>query len=190
MKNKKLLPLVEAAIMLALTMALKTFTPFKLPFGGSVTLCSLLPIIVLSYRHGIKWGLGTGFAFAVLSALMGLDNIAYISKSFTTLFIFFFFDYIGACTVLGLGGIFRKKIKNSVLGLTLGSIVATVLRYFCYIISGTTIWRDMSEYPTITKAALWYSVTYNGSYMIPEIIITAIGAAALAGAMNLRKKKL
>lgn len=189
-KSENLQAMIEAAVMLALSLALKTFTPFKLPFGGSVTLCSLLPICVLSYRRGLKWGFGTGFVFGLLSLLLGLDNLAYIAKSFSTLLIFVLFDYVLACMALGFGGVFRKVIKNQIVSLTLGSVVATVLRCLCYIVSGVTIWRDMAEYPTVTGAALVYSISYNVSYMLPEIIITAIGCVAVAGVINLRKKRL
>ena len=189
-KSENLQAMIEAAVMLALTLALKTFTPFKLPFGGSVTLCSLLPICVLSYRRGLKWGFGTGLVFGIMSLLLGLDNMAYLAKSFGTLAIFVLFDYVLACLSLGFGGIFRKVIKNRILSLTLGSVVATVLRACCYVVSGVTIWRDMAEYPTVTTAALWYSITYNLSYMLPEIIITAVGSIAVASVINLRKKRI
>lgn len=189
-KKESLYAMIEAAIMLALTMALDMFAVIRMPYGGSVTICSLLPIIALSYRRGLKWGFGTGFVFGLLSMILGLDNLAYIAKDFGTLLIFFVFDYFLACTVLGFGGIFRNIIKRPYIALPLGALVATSLRFLSYVISGFTIWRQVADYPTASLAALWYSITYNASYMIPEIIITVVAAGIVAGVVDLRKKRI
>lgn len=45
----------------------------------------------------------------------------------------FFFDYIGAFTVLGLAGLFRKREMQGWIG---GTVAAIVLRYAMHVVSG------------------------------------------------------
>ena len=71
--------LVLAGVLVALGTALSFVKVFDLPYGGSITLCSMLPVMLFSYRAGIKWGLGAGFTFSVLELLFGLDALKGIS---------------------------------------------------------------------------------------------------------------
>ena len=106
--------LTECAIMLALAVVLNELTPFKLPFGGSVTFFAQLPIVIVGYRHGLKWGLFTGFAMGVIEMLFGLENFSYVT-GIAAYLILIFADYVIAYSALGLGGVFRKSIKNQAL---------------------------------------------------------------------------
>ena len=107
------------------------------------------------------------------------------------------FDYILAYTALGLGGIFRNKIKNAGVSLMCGSLVALGARYLCHIISGYVLFAGWAEwfftqdgFPAWgaqlvealdpTTLSIVYSVVYNGLYMIPEMIFTAIAAFLIA----------
>lgn len=58
--------LVECALMIALGTVLANIKIYELPNGGSVTLFSMLPFILISFRHGVKWGLFTGFVNSLL----------------------------------------------------------------------------------------------------------------------------
>ena len=51
--------LVECALMIALGTVLANIKIYELPNGGSITLFSMLPFIMISFRHGVKWGLFT-----------------------------------------------------------------------------------------------------------------------------------
>ena len=179
-KKQKTRRLAESAIMLALSTILAEFAVFKLPYGGSVTLFSQLPMVVISYRYGVKWGAFTGLVMAVIQMLFGLENFTWVSGIVAYL-ILIFADYIVAFGVLGLGGMFKNKIKNQAVSLALGSIVVSLVRYVCHFISGVTIWSSYAE-----GASVWeYSLTYNGSYMIPELIITAVGAVIVGSVFDL-----
>ena len=57
MKQTKTRTLVECAILIAIATVLSLFKLLDLPYGGSITLASMLPIVLLSYRHGLVWGL-------------------------------------------------------------------------------------------------------------------------------------
>ena len=106
-------------------------------------------------------------------------------------------DYVVAFTVLGLGGLFRNKIQNSGVALMTGSLVALGARYVAHIASGYILFAGYAEWfftqdgfpawgaglvETLSPELLGfvYSVVYNGMYMIPEMILTAVVALLLA----------
>ncbi len=208
MKRKKLLMLVESAIMLTMGVALEFIGKMfglELPFGGQITIVSMLPIVLISYRHGVKWGLFSSFVYSLMQIALGLKTVTaafqpgYFGDS-VLLFnaiIMLLLDYIIAYTVLGLGGIFRNKIKNTAVSLSLGSVVALTLRYAVHILSGYILFSGWAEwfftqegFPAWGAALVEnvspnllgfiYSVVYNGLYMIPEIVLTAIAAVIIS----------
>lgn len=170
--------LTETAIMLALAVALSYVQIFSLPMGGSVTLFSQVPIIIIGYRYGAKWGISTGVIYGVLEMLLqGLGNFAYV-KGFGSYLILILADYVLAFMVLGLGGaMFKKAIKNQAVALGLGAFVASLLRFLCHFISGVTIW---GEYADGWKSVWAYSAGYNGSYMAAEAAISVVGVVLLS----------
>lgn len=186
--SKRTFNLVLAGVMIAMGTALGFVKPFELPYGGAITLCSMLPVMFFSYRCGLKWGLSAGLVFSVLQLLFGLDALKGISAMMVVGSILL--DYILAFTVLGLAGMFRGKIKNDAAAFTLGSFVSMMLRYFCSFLSGWVLWASFNEtadmqgfiatfFPALgnlsgTALAVVYSLVYNGSYMIPEIILTCV----------------
>ena len=107
--------LVAMAFVLAL---LSEFIPLQLPFGGSVTLASMLPIVLISYIFGVKWGVGSAFIFAILQMILGSKTISALFLPGDEQVIWWkavlicLLDYIVAFTVIGLAGIFVKKIKK------------------------------------------------------------------------------
>lgn len=185
--------LTETAIMLALAVALSYVQIFTLPMGGSITLFSQLPIIIIGYRYGAKWGISTGIIYGLLEMLLqGLGNFAYV-KGIGSYLILIFADYVLAFMVLGLGGaMFRKAIKNQAAALGLGAFVGSLLRFICHFISGVTIW---GEYADGWKSVWAYSAGYNGSYMAAEAAISVVGAVLLSLVLDfsspslIRKKK-
>lgn len=184
--------LTETAIMLALAVALSYVKVFDLPMGGSVTLFSQVPIIIIGYRYGAKWGISTGVIYGVLEMLLqGLGNFAYV-KGIGSYLILILADYVLAFMALGLGGaMFKKPIKNQPLALGLGAFAGSLLRFICHFVSGVTIW---GEYADGWKSVWGYSFGYNGSYMAAEAVISVIGVVVLSvlldfNSVDLRKKK-
>jgi thiamine transporter len=82
-------------------------------------------------------------------------------------------DYVLAFTVLGTAAFFGKPLKDRRAAAALGASSVVFLRFLCSFISGIVIWGSYA--PAGTPVWL-YSLTYNGSYMLPELIITALGA--------------
>lgn len=200
--------LTESAMLLAVAIVLelvsKMFIP-EMPFGGQITLVSMLPVVLISYRYGVKWGLCSGFAYALLEMAIGTKTVmaafqpGYFGDGvlIVNALIMCFLDYVVAFTVLGLGGIFRNRIAKPGVALMTGSLVALGARYVAHIASGYILFAGYAEWfftqegfptwgaslvETLSPELLGfvYSVVYNGMYMIPEMILTAVVALLLA----------
>jgi len=207
MKNTKKLAMSAMLIALSAVLALISMAvPLQLPFGGSVTLASMLPIVLVGYMFGIKWGLGSAIVFAFIQMFLGWGTVSAFflpgdsQMMWWKAVIVVLIDYILAYTVLGFSGIFTKKIKKPALALCVGSIFALTLRYICHIISGAIFFGTWAEWfftdvmPGLGEwalssfsgggLALIYSVVYNGLYMIPEIILTAVLALIVPNLMG------
>ena len=172
MKNSKTLTLVEGAVMVALATVLSFIRVYKLPWGGSITLLSMLPIAVFSIKHGVAKGLGAAFVFSLIQFIQGItDGLFGWGLSPIMLVACLFIDYLAAYTVLGVAGMFRKK---GAVGWIAGTMIAVFLRFVCHFISGVVIWKSFGALwdGFSTDNSVLYSLLYNGSYMLPEMIFT------------------
>ena len=179
----KLLRLVESALLLAVAAVLSMVKVLDLPYGGSITAFSALPILLVAYRHGTAWGLFTGFAYSLTQLLLGLNTLSYATGPAAAVAIIVL-DYLLAFTVLGLGGLFRKTVKEQGKALVLAALLTGVLRYVCHVIAGCTVWAGLS---IPTEAALLYSLAYNATYMLPEMLVTMLGAWYFSRAVDIRE---
>lgn len=194
--------LTESAILIAIASVLAIISgmlPLSLPFGGGFTLFSMLPIVLIAYRYGTKWGLFSAFVYSLVQIATGFKTVSALfmpgdeQMALWKALLVCLLDYILAFTVLGLGGIFRNKIKNPAAALCLGSIAALFGRFFMHFLSGSLFygaWAEwfftqdgIAEFGTTVLTnfsgvglSMLYSLIYNATYMIPEIILTAIGA--------------
>ncbi len=180
MKNTKVRALVESAIMIAIATVLSLIKIVDLPYGGSVTVASMFPIVLISYRHGIKQGCAAGLVYSVIQQLLGLSTLSYFT-TWQSILAIFLLDYIIAFAAAGLGGAFRKCAKSQSLALSLGGLLVCILRYICHVISGATVWAGVSIPST---AVLTYSLAYNATYMLPEAIIMIIVAVYMGSVIN------
>lgn len=181
--NKKVVMLCESAIMIALATVL-SLLKIEWPFGGSITICSMLPILIIGYRYKPVWGCVTGVVYGLVQMLLGLSNFSYATSGMAVVMILLF-DYLIAFGVIGFGGVFRG-IKNQALGLGLGALLAGFLRFLCHFISGITVWGGFAE----DMPAWLYSITYNGAYMLPETAILIVGAVVIGLIIDFRSPKL
>ena len=171
--------LVEGAAMVALATVLSFIRVFKLPWGGSITLLSMLPIVLFSIRRGVKSGLVVSFVYALVQFFQGvLDGLFGWGLTPGMLIACILLDYVLAFFVLGLAGLFRKK---SIVGWIGGIALAVGLRFVCHFLSGVVIWGSFGElWSGFSTDNTWlYSFLYNGCYMLPEMLFTIIGAVAL-----------
>jgi thiamine transporter len=211
--------LTVSAMMIAIATAMSflcSVIPFlNALFGGSFTFGSMICIVIVSYMFGIKWGTFTALVYAVLQMLLGHGTIVALftptDDSYMGITVAIFvclIDYVLAYTVLGLGGLFRTRIQKKGLALCLGSIVALLARYLCHIVSGALFYGMWAEWfftqegihelygqwvlSTFSGASLSiiYSIVYNGMYMIPEIVLTAVLAFVLTRIPQIRREDL
>ena len=180
MQNKKLLALVEGAVMVALATVLSFIKLVQFPWGGGVTLLSMLPIVIFSIRRGVKSGLIASFAYSLIQFIQGIaiDGLFGWGLSAGALVACIFLDYIIAFTVLGIAGIFGNKKLLNMLG---GIVLAMVLRWVSHVISGAAIFHSAGMiWEAFSTENEWvYSMVYNGIYMGIELIATVIVAAIL-----------
>lgn len=165
--------------MIALAAVLSFIRIYKLPWGGSITLLSMLPIAVFSIKHGTIKGLTVAFMFSLLQFGQGISE-GLFGWGLTPVMLIscILFDYIAAFTVVGLSGMFRSK---GAAGWIFGTITALMLRFVCHFLSGIVVWKSFGELwdGFSTDNIYLYSLLYNGSYMLPEIMLTAVGAYLL-----------
>ena len=208
--------ITESAMLLAVAIVLELVAKMvipEMPFGGQITLVSMLPVVLISYRHGVKWGLVSGFCYALLEMALGIKTVSaafqpgYFGDGvmLVNALIMCALDYIVAYTVLGLGGCLRNDVENPSAALALGSVIALLLRYASHIASGYILFSGWAEWFFTQEGfpawgaklveslssellGLTYSVVYNGMYMIPEIILTAVAAIFLGKVRPIAQK--
>ena len=165
--------------MVALATVLSFIRVFKLPWGGSITLLSMLPIVLFSIRRGVQSGMVVSFVYALVQFFQGvLDGLFGWGLTPVMLIACILLDYVLAFFVLGLAGLFRKKGISGWIG---GIALAVGLRFVCHFLSGVVIWGSFGElWSGFSTDNTWlYSFLYNGCYMLPEMLFTIIGAVAL-----------
>ena len=133
--------LVECALMIALATILSYIPIFKLPHGGSITLVSMLPIILVSFRRGPAWSLLTAFVFSLIQLLLGVSDLTYC-QTLGAVVGSVLLDFLIAFTVLGLAGLIAKPIPNRLAGVCVGTLAVCLLRYLCSFLSGYIVWKD------------------------------------------------
>lgn len=179
MKRSGMLPYIEGALVIAMSVILGLIRVYRLPWGGAVTLLSMLPISLYSIKHGVKKGIEISFIFALFQFIQGIsDGLFAWGLTPVMLISCIFIDYILAYTVIGLAGIFRSK---GAVGWISGTVIALLLRFICHFISGAFIFKSLGKLwdGFSTDNTYLYSLVYNGAYMLPEIIFTSIGAFAI-----------
>lgn len=142
--------LAHASMALALSFVLSYIRFFRMAGGGAVTPGSMLPVMLFSAAYGLVPGLLVGFAYSLLQIVQGAEFAGFMGL---------LLDYILAFTALGLAGLARKWPKTW--GLYIAMVIALLGRLVCSILSGVIVW----------STPLWGSITYNCSYMLPEMVI-------------------
>lgn len=166
--------LVYGALCVALSFLLSYIKLFSLPQGGSITLASMLPLAFFANRFGLRRGLLVGAVAGVLQ---------FVQEPFIIHWAQPFFDYVFAFAALGLAGLFPRS-------LALGTAVGAVGRIIITIIAGAIFWH---MYAPAGMNPWIYSITYNGTILIPDLVICVVIALlppvtkALARAVPERK---
>lgn len=154
--------------MIALSTVLSQIKILAMPYGGSLTAGSMVPILLVGLRHGTKWGITAG----VLTGLLNLIIDPQVYHPVQVLL-----DYPIAFGFLGLAGLARGKAEWA--GSLLGSL-ALFGRFVAHVISGVIFFAEYAGDQNV-----WvYSILYNGGYMLPEMIVSALLLMALLPALR------
>ena len=155
MNGKMTRKLTESAVFIALGTIL-SILKIDLPFGGGVTIASMLPLVLISHRWGWKWGVLTAFVYSVIQMFLGLDNVGY-ATSFVMALGIIFLDYIIAYTVIGFSGAFDRPLGKTRASMAVGIAVTFVLRFCCHLLTGVWIWGEwMPEtFMNMTMTSPW-----------------------------------
>ena len=177
MKRTNLVVLTECSIMVALAFALSYARVYEMPLGGSVTLASMLPIMLVSLKHGSNVGLGAGFAYSLTQLFQALlaGNVFPYCETGTTLALCVLFDYIIPFTLLGLANVFNgtKLFKNNEISFYAGTAIVVFIRFICHFITGVAIW---GQWAPNGMGKYLYSFLYNGSFLGADFVICIIVA--------------
>lgn len=165
--------LTVSAMLIAMSTVLSMIKPIDLPFGGSVTPLSMLPVMLIPLMYGAGWGFFACFTNSVIQMFLSLAEVLTWGMTPVTLVACILLDYILAYTVLGVIGFFRKG-NNAVI--IVGAIVALFGRLLMHFISGCVLF---GEFDAGFFTGLWAALSYNLSYMVPEMITTSIVLAFL-----------
>ncbi len=215
MKKQSTVRLVESALLIAIAAVIELVSKtlgLELPFGGTITLASMFPIVLIAYKYGTKWGLLSGFTYSLVQMLLGAKTVSAMFLPGDDQMVLWqaicicLLDYVLAYTLLGLGGIFKGKFKKPAAELALGAFVALLLRYLVHIVSGAIFYGAYAEWFFTQEGfysigekilgtfsgsslAIVYSIFYNGLYMVPEIILTTVVAAILGSVPQITGQK-
>ncbi len=185
---KTLLKLVISGMMIGLGTVLSMIKIFEMPFGGSVTLLSMLPSVLVSVMCGTGWGLAAAFVSSLIQLFLSLSEVLSWGLTPVMLIGTMLLDYILPYTLLGFAGIFRK---NGYMGVCAGTFLALILRFLSHFASGVILWANFEKFMAFGKEwighPVLYSICYNGAFMLPEIIITLLGTALIFGSSEIRR---
>lgn len=157
--------LAEAGMMIALAIILGEYIKlFKMPMGGSVTLGGMVPLFIFAFRWGGKKGILVGAIYGILDLILG----GFYSMHPVSILL----DYPLAFGMIGLAGFFKK----STAGYFGGILTGVIGRFLCHTISGVVFYASNAPKG---QAPLVYSILYNGTFLIPELVITLVMALVI-----------
>lgn len=164
MKTRKL---TLGAVLIALATVLSLIPLFSMPYGGSVTAGSMVPIILFSLKSDFKWGIIQAIVYGVVQLVMGW--YAPPAQNFISFALVILLDYIIAFGVLGLAGPISRKTGKTLVSTVIATLAVLFLRFLCHFASGILIWASFAP----EGQPVWlYSLLYNGGYMLGEAVVT------------------
>ncbi|MCI9077097.1 MAG: proton-coupled thiamine transporter YuaJ [Dorea sp.] len=169
--------LVFCGIAMALAFVTSYIKIFEMPWGGSVTLCSMLFIVLIANWYGAKTGISVGLAYSILQ---------FIQEPFVLSFFQVCCDYFLAFAALGIAGFFAKNSH----GLIKGYVAAVLARGAFHALGGYLYWMNYmpENFPQSLKSI--YPIAYNYSFLLAEGLITIVilSIPAVTKALNQVKR--
>lgn len=141
--------LAECAILIAMGTVL-SLVKIPFPFGGSITALSMLPLVILCVRHGMKWAFASALIYSLLQIVTGVSTVSAMFLPGDNQMIWYqaviicLIDYVLAYTAIASAALFvngsmsKRLCKGAALGLS--------LRYLCHIVSGAIFYGAWAEW--------------------------------------------
>lgn len=168
--------LTNSALMIALAQVLSLLAVFQGAYGGDVTIGGSVPIIIISLMYGAKWGIFTALVSTLVNMLFK-GVITALPADIGTYVLMILLDYVIAFGVIGLAGFFSRILGGKRWSMIASAAIVNFLRFICHFISGIVLW---GSYAPEGQPVWLYSITYNGGYMLPEMIIATVIIAFLS----------
>lgn len=165
----RLLRLVESAVMIGAAVALSFVKVWEMPQGGSITLGSMVPIILIALRYGAGWGVTAGAVAGILQFIIKPEFYHPVQV---------LLDYPVAFGALGLAGLARG---SGVLAQAWLGALAIAGRFVAHLVSGVVFF---GEYAPAGQSPWIYSAIYNGTYLLPEAVLSGVLLMALLPALE------
>ncbi len=147
----------ECSVAVALAVLCSFIKVWEMPQGGSVAL-TMVPLLIISFRRGVAAGIFSGAVYGLVSLLFA--GVVYHPMSILL-------DYILAFGAIGIAGLLRKSLAKTMCGVCIG----VGLRFIFSLISGAVLFGSFApegQNPWV------YSLIYQATYMIPELVISII----------------
>lgn len=161
-KNKGAVIMIEGALCIALSVVLSYFNLFTMPQGGSVDF-ALMPLIVFSYRRGLKWGIQAGILSGLIRILLG----SYVYNPVQAIL-----EYPLAYAFIGLTAMHPRIV---------GLIFSAIGKIACHIIAGAIFF---AQYAPEGQNPWIYSLIYNTPVESVKYILSGIFALILWKALE------
>ena len=186
--RENILRISTGGVCLALAFVLSQLKLFEMPMGGSVTIASMLPIMLISVKYGVKTGLATSFVYSLTQLMQAFAsaNVFPYCETGTTLAVCILFDYLVPFTLLGLAGLCHKMslTKNTELNVYIGIVGSVVLRFICHFITGVAIW---GQWAPDGMGKYLYSFVYNAGFLSVDFLICIVCAVLIFRKAELKK---
>ena len=193
--KSKIYKIAFCGIMIALSTVLSICTRFwEMPMGGEVNLCGMLPVMLIGYYFGTRYGVVACLAYSVIEMGVGLGSVLSWGLTPQVVVASVLLDYILAYTALGFSGIFKEiwqkkkplSQKSAFVTFLLGMIFCVVLRFVLHFISGVVLFSTWATFQPV-----WlYSVAYNAGYLAPNLGICLVGGCLIFHPLNKAVEKL
>lgn len=184
--HETILATASGGMAIALSTVLSLIKLYEMPQGGSITPASLLPIFFCALAFGPGWGIGIGAVYGLLQ---------FIISPYAAHWASIILDYPLAFALIGLAGIFAAKRDDRTgernilrrLGLiplwrvVIAIVIGIIGRYLSSFLSGMIFY---GSYAPEGQSAAIYSLIYNATYILPDMVIIFIILIPLAAAVR------
>ena len=180
MKQKtKIITMAEIAIFASIGFILDLLASLYSGFfvnGGSISF-AMIAVVIISYRRGCLAGVCCGLIMGLLDLTDGFYTYA---ETWYESILQIGMDYIFTYMAIGIVALAKPLIKrfNYVLVITVSTVIGGLLKFILHFLSGILYWPEFPGQPILERSV--YSLVYNGSYMLPSIIISAIIISLMA----------